>query len=213
MSAEDFIQQCQAIGVDVSRETAARVGVHLDLVAKWQRTVNLVGPSTLADPWTAHALDSAQLMAAVPARVGRHVDLGSGAGFPGLVLALLGVAGRTVLVEADKRKAAFLREAIRLTEAPAEVAAVRAEALAAAGPPPADLITARALAPLTGLLDLAYPLSGPHAHYIFPKGQHVDDELTEASKSWTFTVVKRFHGHADPRTTVLSLDNVTLRPT
>src|SRR5215213_13399 len=99
--------------VPVSRETVERLGVYLDLLRRWQRTINLVAASTLADPWRRHILDSAQLIRFVPGDAARLVDLGSGAGLPGLVLAIMGLPD-VHLIESDRRKAAFLREAARV---------------------------------------------------------------------------------------------------
>ena len=127
--------------------------LYLELLGRWQRAINLVGPATLADPWRRHVLDFGQLLAHLPAPAGPLVDLGSGAGFPGLVLALLGVP-EVALIESDRRKAAFLREVARATGA--EVA-VHAERIEVCTPWPAAVVTARALAPLPRLLPLAEP--------------------------------------------------------
>src|SRR5918912_3476535 len=104
--------------VPVSRETLDRLAAYLDLLRRWQRTINLVGAATLDDPWRRHLLDSAQLLRFLPEGVRRLVDLGSGAGLPGLALAILGVP-EVHLIESDRRKAAFLREAARATGAAA----------------------------------------------------------------------------------------------
>lgn len=168
----------------VSRETLDRLRVHAGLLAKWQRAVNLVAPSTLPDLWRRHMLDSAQLAAHLPRPPGRIADMGSGAGFPGLVLAVVtGVP--TTLIESDTRKCAFLREAVRLTGAPATVVNVR---LGAPGAriPGADVVVARALAPLLRLCALAHPL-GPR-WCLFPKGGGWRRELAEARGRWTMEV-------------------------
>ncbi len=119
-----------AAAIDVSRETLERLTLYLELLGRWQRAINLVGPATLADPWRRHVLDSAQLLAHLPAPAGPLVDLGSGAGFPGMVLALLGVPG-VALIEADRRKAEFLRQVARATGAEVAVHAERIERLTA----------------------------------------------------------------------------------
>src|SRR5262245_58873059 len=106
--------------LEVSRETLERLAVYVGLLRQWQRTINLVGPATLADPWRRHILDSAQLWAHLPGGARVLVDLGSGAGLPGLVLAILG-APDVHLIESDRRKAAFLREAARRVDAQARV--------------------------------------------------------------------------------------------
>jgi 16S rRNA (guanine527-N7)-methyltransferase len=172
--------------VPVSRETADSLDNVLDLLLKWQRTTNLVAPSTLPTVWTRHVADSLQLVALAPqARV--WVDLGSGAGFPGLVIAcaLAGQAGARVhLVESNAKKAAFLREAVRASGAPAIVHGMRIDDFVAQLRDTPDAVTARALAPLTDLLAMAYPLLKRGALGLFPKGQDVDAELTEAAKCW-----------------------------
>ncbi|MDQ0468056.1 16S rRNA (guanine(527)-N(7))-methyltransferase RsmG [Labrys wisconsinensis] len=170
----------------VSRETAAALDAYAELLTRWQAVKNLVAPSTLAALWRRHILDSGQLLPHVgPARA--LADFGSGAGFPGLVLAVL-MAGRpgvqVHLVESNNRKAAFLREAIRVTGAPAEVHAVRIEDFVARPPATMDLVTARALAPLSDLLGLSEGLLKTGARALFLKGQDVEQELTEAAKSW-----------------------------
>lgn len=166
--------------LDVSRETVARLDAYVDLIRRWQGVRNLVARSTLDSIWSRHVVDSAQLLDAVPAEARRLVDLGSGAGFPGLVLAILlrerpGL--RVTLIESDQRKAAFLRAAARELDLPVEVRAERIET-ALADPPDCDVVTARALAPLDKLLDLAAPLIERAALGVFPKGENVAGELT-----------------------------------
>ncbi len=157
----------------VSRETLDRLTVYAQVLRHWQRRINLVSPGTLDHLWTRHFADSARLVPWLPAAGGTVVDLGSGAGFPGLVLALLTPA--TVhLVESDRRKAAFLREAARQTGAPVTVHACRVEALP---PLPADVVTARALAPLPRLLTLAAPWLTAGARGLFPKGRTAAEEV------------------------------------
>ena len=136
-----------------------------------------MGPSTLGDAWRRHVLDSAQLAPLIPPGA-RVADIGSGAGFPGLVLAVLGT-GPVTLVESDARKAAFLREAVRVTGAPASVANARAEALDLA----ADVATARACAPLRVLLGLAHRLA-PRG--LFLKGAAAEREIAAARLHWRF---------------------------
>ncbi len=167
------------LGLDAG--TTARLTRHLALLETWQRRLNLVGPETLRDPWRRHVLDSAQLLRLLPEGTRVLVDLGSGAGFPGLVLAILGVE-EVHLVEADRRKAAFLREAARITGCPRVV--VHARRIEETTPFAADAVTARALAPLDRLLDLAVPFFGPRTRGIFPKGRRAAAELTEARRRW-----------------------------
>jgi 16S rRNA (guanine527-N7)-methyltransferase len=173
--------------IAVSRETVERLDVYLDLLRRWQRTINLVAASTLADPWRRHILDSAQLMRFVPGDATRLVDLGSGAGLPGLVLAIMGLPD-VHLIESDRRKAAFLREAARATGAGATVHACRIEE---APPLAADIVTARALAPLKDLLGHAHRFATPGTRCLFPKGRQVEAELTDAGASWTMEVERQ----------------------
>jgi len=170
----------------VSRETEDRLAVIVALLRKWQGTINLVAPSTLPQIWRRHVADSLQL---VPLAGGarRWVDLGSGAGFPGLVVAAALAEepdADITLVESDTRKAAFLREAARVTELPVTVLPNRIEQVAPAIASGVEIVSARALAPLPRLLELAAPLLAAGARGMFLKGQDVDNELTEASKSW-----------------------------
>jgi 16S rRNA (guanine527-N7)-methyltransferase len=169
--------------LNVSRETLARLDRLVALLALWQRRINLVGPATLADAWTRHVLDSAQLLPHLPAGARRLVDIGSGAGFPGLVLALLG-APDVHLIESDRRKCAFLHEAARLTDAPVTVVPERVEAAAARLGRSADAVTARALAPLPRLVALAEPLLAPGGMLLALKGRRACEELTEARETW-----------------------------
>jgi 16S rRNA (guanine527-N7)-methyltransferase len=197
---EDFVRD-----TGVSRETRDRLAAYADLLARWNRAVNLVGRSTLSDAWRRHLLDSAQLMPLLPAapagRPRRVADLGSGAGFPGLVLAILG-AGDVHLVESDARKAAFLREAARVTGADVRFHVKRAETLPALE---ADVVTARAFAPLADLLGYAAPLMRPGGIGLFPKGRGVEGELTLARKAWNMAV-ERVPSRTDPSATILRIE-------
>ena len=171
----------------VSRETVARLTVYLDLLRRWQRSINLVGPATLADPWRRHFLDSAQLTAYVPPAATSLVDLGSGAGFPGMVLALLGVSG-VHLIESDRRKAQFLREVARATGTPVSVHAQRIEQMPGW---PADVITARALAPLPHLHGLAERFLASDSVGLFLKGEQGSDDR-RIQKRHTFEIDTNF---------------------
>lgn len=170
----------------VSRETIERLETYVALLERWQPAINLVSSASLADVWRRHILDSLQLLALGPADAQAWLDLGSGAGLPGLVLAIALIdkpGARVRLVEADQRKAAFLAEAIRATGAPADVIADRAERL---DPAPADVITARGLAPLPGLLALAHRFWAPQTRGLFLKGRMVERELVSARLDWQF---------------------------
>jgi 16S rRNA (guanine527-N7)-methyltransferase len=170
----------------VSRETEARLDRYVDLLQQWQAKTNLVAPSTLPNLWTRHIADSLQLLAFAPsAKV--WIDLGSGGGFPGVVLAcaLAAIPGARVhLVERNSKKAAFLREALRVTGAPGVVHAEGIEDTVDRIEGPIDCVTARALAPLHQLIGFAEPLVRGGAKALFLKGQDVEAELTEATKYW-----------------------------
>jgi 16S rRNA (guanine527-N7)-methyltransferase len=178
--------------VPVSRETQRRLDMFVDVLLRWQRTTNLVASSTLARLWTRHIADSLQLFALAPA-ARLWVDLGSGAGFPGLPIAcvLAEEPGAMVhLVESNEKKAAFLREAVRASGASARVHHVRAEDFAKSCEEPVQAVTARALAPLKTLCDQAFPLMARGAVGLFLKGQDVDAELTAAAKYWSIDAAK-----------------------
>jgi len=160
--------------LDVSRETIDKFQAYLTLLEKWQRQINLVANSTLAEAWQRHILDSGQLVALYPPQTKRVMDIGSGAGFPGLVLAIMG--GVTVdLVESDQRKAVFLSTVIRELGLPAKVHNQRIETLPRLFP---DVITARAVAPVPKLLKLIENQLHPEIVCLFLKGAAVEDELT-----------------------------------
>lgn len=170
----------------VSRETAQRLDRFVALLLKWQRVSNLIADSSVRHLWTRHIADSLQLIALAP-NARAWVDLGSGAGFPGLVLActLADTPGSVVhLIESNAKKAAFLREAARVTRAPAIVHDGRAEDLIPAWQDRVDVVTARALAPLAILVELAAPMVKRGAKALFLKGQDVEAELTQATKYW-----------------------------
>ncbi len=185
----------------VSRETTQRLDRFVALLLTWQQTTNLIAPSTVPQLWTRHVADSLQLLdiardaKTVDAKTldakaldpKTWIDLGSGGGFPGLGIAcaLADVPGACVhLVESNSKKAAFLREAVRVTAAPAKVHGARIEKVVDSFEGPADVVTARALAPLKVLLDQSLTLLSRGALGVFPKGQDVAAELTEASKYW-----------------------------
>ncbi|MFD2265340.1 16S rRNA (guanine(527)-N(7))-methyltransferase RsmG [Lacibacterium aquatile] len=172
-----------AVAPGVSRETLDRLTLYAELLEKWQKTVNLVGPKTLPEVWQRHMADSAQLLPLVPANAQRLADFGSGAGFPGLVLAIM-TGIETVLVESDVRKSAFLREVARQTGTKATVQNVRIEAARSIG---ADVISARALAPLEDLLKYARLHLNPGGVGLFPKGESWQDEIAVAAKHHRFT--------------------------
>ncbi len=188
---------------DVSRETLARLEAYAGLLVQWSTRINLVGRDTLGDLWRRHFLDSAQLLRHVPPGARSLIDLGSGAGFPGLVLAIMGVPG-VELIEADARKCAFLREAARVATAPALIRNARIEAVP---PHVADVVTARGCAPLDRLLALAQRFIGPETVCLFPKGEHAAQELTAARRAWTMDLTCH-DSCTDPRGVILCLRRV-----
>ncbi len=189
--------------VPVSRETVERLTLYLDLLRQWQKAINLVGASTLADPWRRHILDSAQLIRHLPEDGVTLADLGSGAGLPGLVLAAMGIP-EVHLVESDRRKAQFLREAARrMGLAGVTVHPVRIETLSLA----VDAVTARALAPLVQLVPMARPLLRAGGRLVLLKGRGVDAELTALGEAEKMRA-ELHPSLADPEGRVLVLEEV-----
>lgn len=176
-------------GYDVSRETLDKLNAYADLVRKWTRKINLVSSKTLDVLWERHILDSAQVFSAAAPEKGHWVDLGSGGGFPGAVVAILAqeLAPNLSLtcVESDQRKAAFLRSVSRETSTPFQVLDARIEA---APRQQANYLSARALAPLATLLGFADRHLAEGGTAIFPKGARHKEELSEAQKLWRFEV-------------------------
>lgn len=178
ISAEDL---------NVSRETFANLKVYADLLEKWNPKINLVSRASLRDLWTRHIMDSAQLMSLAPNPCKTWVDLGSGGGFPGLVIAIMaleaGSPKEVILIESDSRKCAFLRTVIRETGAKATVLNQRIEQT---DPLSADVLTARALADLTDLLGFAERHLSEDGTALFPKGVQWQKELSDAQSLWNF---------------------------
>lgn len=216
-----YSADCLLKDVDaVSRETLERLQIYADLLLKWNKSINLVSRDSLTDLWRRHFLDSAQLFHLLREKPSRNdltlVDLGSGAGFPGLILALLGI--KTVhLIESDQRKCVFLREVARATGCDVTVHNARIEAVDAFY---ADVVTARAFAPLSQLIDYAWPFlsfdgadearaeerNGSRKGYLLLlKGKNVDQELTEAGKKWSMRVA-RFSSRSSAEGQILRLD-------
>jgi 16S rRNA (guanine527-N7)-methyltransferase len=174
----------------VSRETIGCLETYAALLEKWQKTINLVAPSTLGHVWSRHFADSAQLLPLAPQNAARWLDLGSGAGFPGMVVAIL-LTGRDgaliTLVESDSRKAAFLREVARATGAPVDILCERIEKPATqAKVDSINVVTARALAPLPKLLDLSAPYFSSDTVGLFLKGREAPAEVEAAHQIWDF---------------------------
>jgi 16S rRNA (guanine527-N7)-methyltransferase len=192
----------------VSRETESRLDRYVDLLVQWQAKTNLVAASTLPNLWTRHISDSLQLLTLAPdAKI--WADFGSGGGFPGVVLAcaMTGTSGAMVhLVERNAKKAAFLREALRITGAPGTVhhADIGDSVDSFAGK--VDCVTARAVAPLHQLIGFAEPLVKQGAKALLLKGQDVEAELTEATKYWK--IKPRLHPSLTGRGWIVELDRI-----
>jgi 16S rRNA (guanine527-N7)-methyltransferase len=200
-------EEVLAVG-DVSRETLARLQVHHDLLARWNRKINLVSKASLADAWRRHFADSAQLWRLRPAAAHIWLDLGSGAGFPGLVIAAIAAEQapdlEVRLVESDQRKAAFLRAVAQAAGLRAQVLDGRIEELPAQG---AGVLSARALAPLDLLLGHAEKHLAPEGIGLFPKGEAVHKELADAKIRWRFE--QKLHPSlTDPRGAIVEIGAV-----
>jgi 16S rRNA (guanine527-N7)-methyltransferase len=201
-----MIEQLQAAaGRNVSRETFDRVSRYVELVTQESRNQNLVSAATIGDEmWTRHVLDSAQLLPLAPARAASWVDIGSGAGFPGMIVALLSEIAIT-LVEPRRLRAEFLQRTAAELGLSERLTVVAAKAARIDGQ--YDVITARAVAPLSDLLGMAHHLSHAQTVWLLPKGRNAKSELAEAQRSW--------HCHAigkpsitDPQATVIVLSKV-----
>jgi 16S rRNA (guanine527-N7)-methyltransferase len=178
--------------VPVSRETLEKLETYAALLGEWGRVQDLVAPSTLSDVWHRHIADSAQVLPLAPAGAVNWVELGSGAGFPGMVLAIMAAdrpGFRMRLIESSNRKCSFLREVARRTAAPVDILCMRIEQLATQRSLlQAEVVTARALAPLGKLLDMARPLFADTTVALFLKGRDASKEIAEAQRQWRFQV-------------------------
>lgn len=186
------------VAFKVTEATLGRLKTYAETLAFWQRRINLVAPSTIADVWHRHFADSAQILELAPAGVRTWIDLGSGAGFPGLVVAILlagqeaGRATRVVLIESDQRKCAFLAEVVRRTGLAGlisvDIQCARIETIATRGMlPQGEIVSARALASLEKLVGLASPLLAPAGRGLFLKGRGVEAELKAARRAFEFS--------------------------
>ena len=183
------------------------------LLLDWHCRMNLIAASTVPTLWTRHIADSLQLLAIAP-KARKWADLGSGGGFPGLPIACALAEQNSAevhLIESNKKKAAFLREAVRVTGAPAVVHAERVADFAQASRGELDAVTARALAPLPELLSIAYPLLKRGALGLFPKGQDVEAELTQATKCWTIRA-SLVPSRTDPKSRVVVIRETKPKP-
>lgn len=192
----------------VSRETLQRFDIYAGLLQKWNPAINLVAKTTLAHLWDRHFLDSAQLFDLAPENATTWLDLGSGGGFPGLVIAILAQerapALRITCVESDQRKAVFLRTVIRETGINADVITARIEDLP---PQAADIVSARALAPLRNLIGFAVQHLAPNGTALFPKGAQAAAELTDALEIWSFRV-DEYPSRTDDQAVILKIGDI-----
>ncbi len=198
-------QQDQWDALNVSRETLDRLQAYAELLVKWQAKINLVSKTTLDDLWVRHFLDSAQIYPYLPKNCQTLVDIGCGAGFPGLVLAIMGVAD-VHLVDSDMRKMAFVREAARVTETNVTIHNCRIDDIKETQF--ADVVTSRALANLDKLLGFAQQLCKPQGSCIFLKGRKTEEEISEARKNWDFDCDLK-GSLSDPQGQVLIIERMT----
>lgn len=202
MTEADVWQAAERL--NVSRESWQRIQTFVDLLLRWQARINLISPASIPDVWQRHVLDSLQILPLLPPGLRCCADLGSGSGFPALPLAIA-TGAEMHLYEANGKKAAFLREALRLCQTAGTVHQVRLEDVGRQNIPDVQLVTARALAPLDALLGWAEPFLTSGARGLFHKGQDVDAELTQAAKSWKI----RFRKHqslTDSRAVILEIE-------
>jgi 16S rRNA (guanine527-N7)-methyltransferase len=192
--------------VPVSRETEDRLAIFVGLLDRWRQKTNLISNSTFATVWTRHIADSAQLSALAP-DAKRWVDMGSGAGFPGLVIAiqLADVPGAVVhCIESDGRKCAFLREAVRATGAAAAIHPQRVEAIEPESLGTVDAVTARAFAPLPLTLELARPWMARGAIAVFPRGESAKDQIAALPEAWAYAI-ETLQSVVNPKAAILRI--------
>ena len=190
---------------NVSRETFSLMEQYVALLLKWNKSINLIGASTENEIWDRHILDAWQIVQYLPSikTKPRLLDMGSGAGLPGMILAMLGY--ELVMVESDERKCVFLKETIRVLGLHAQVNNCRMEVLDMGK---FDIITARALAPLSQLLTYAFPHMGINGQCIFPKGQTYSMEIVDARKQWQFSDMVH-PSQCHPKSVILQLSNIS----
>lgn len=208
MTPNQFALEMSRLGYNVSRETFSRLEIYDALLRKWQAKINLVAKDSLQELWRRHFLDSAQLLPLLPPGRDPITDLGSGAGFPGLILAIM-TAREVHLVDSDQRKGAFLLECARQTGVSdrVKVHTIRIETSSAWK---ARIVTARALATLDQLLVWAEPYLTPQTICLFLKGSKAEDELTLAGRSWNMAVER--HGSVtDASGVILKLSDIERR--
>lgn len=189
--------------ISVSRETMDRLKAYVELLVRWNSRINLVSRNTIGDVWRRHILDSAQLYSRISTRAQSLVDLGAGAGLPGVVLAIMGMP-EVHLIEADNRKVVFLKEALRVSQTTAIIHPMRIDRVK---PFPTDVVTARGLAPLPELLEMSERFRGLRTQCLFLKGAQVEAELTKAAKAWKMRC-HRFSSLSDPSGCILQLEDI-----
>jgi len=202
-SGEDFARD-----TGVSRETLAQIQLWHELLIKWNRRINLVSPAAMGDFWKRHALDSWQLTPHIPDDVETAIDMGSGAGFPGVAMGIYFKScgkGHIKLVESAGKKANFLKTVVRELDLPVSVSSERVESLT---PEPVDLITARAFAPLDRMLAYAKPFWGSQTVGLFLKGEGVQGEIEAAAQNWTFQHTVS-DSASDPSGKILAIRNLS----
>ncbi len=192
--------------LNVSRESWTRIEAFVDLLLHWQQRINLISPTSVADLWARHILDSLQVLPLLPSGLKAFADLGSGSGCPGVPLAIASGA-HVHLYESNGKKAAFLREALRHCQQPGSVHPVRLEDVAKHPLPQVQAVTARALAPLGVLVGRAEPFLAQGACGFFHKGQDVDAELTQATKCWRIQF-RKHQSLTDSRAVILEVEEV-----
>ena len=195
-------------GQNVSRETYDRLQHFADLVRKWTPRINLISPTTISDLWMRHVVDSVQIYPFAPPDFIRWVDIGSGGGFPGIVVAIIAKAenpnATCVLIESDQRKGTFLRTAIRDLDLNATVIASRIEE---AAPQTADIVSARALTSLSAMMPLLHRHLAPAGQALLHKGKRHAEEIAEARRTWSFDLEER-PSFTDPDARLLSLKGI-----
>lgn len=197
-------QNLAVIEALVSRETLDRLRLFEAELRRWTLRINLIARADIDHVWTRHILDSLQLLPLIPGEIVDGIDLGAGAGFPGMILALARPSLKMTLIESDHRKAAFLQHIAVELGVDVTVIAARIETLSLAR---ASLVTARALAPLGRLLELAAPLLKPEGFCLFPKGRQAEIELTAASGQWHMAI-GRVASCTDPDAVIFRLDGI-----
>lgn len=200
MTREEF---SKALSFDVSRETWEKFSLYVELLKKWQRKINLISPNTVNNIWIRHVLDSAQLQHFIPHNDKKIVDIGSGAGFPALVLSMMGY-NNIVMIESDHRKCSFLRAVLRQCDLSSKVICSRIEDVNIQD---VDIVTARALSSLDKLLEYSFPLLSSDGFCLFLKGEKASEEIIEARENWVFSA-KAFESVTSKNAQILQIAKI-----